>query len=171
VKKWALEMIRPIEGNYSQYLANSCLPPSGKATADIHPQSPNPPEIDGVTGKESPASGSKIGKKVGKECQTCKRRKYQDVSNDPSVSFKAPTSLSPGAEGYAVAGHESQHVANEKGKALRNGREVVSQTVQINTAVCPECGRMYVSGGKTTTVTRQNPDDQATKGRNLDLKV
>jgi len=48
---------------------------------------------------------------------------------------------------------------------------VVSQTVQINTAVCPECGRRYVSGGKTTTVTRENPDDQATKGRNLDLKV
>jgi hypothetical protein len=70
-----------------------------------------------------------------------------------------------------VAAHESEHVANEKGKAMRNGREVVSQTVQINTAVCPECGRMYVSGGKTTTVTRANPDDQATKGRNLDLKV
>ena len=164
-------MIRPVDGNYSQYLANSYLPPPGKATADIHPQSPNPPEIDGVTGKENPASGSKIGKKVVKECQTCKRRKYQDVSNDPSVSFKAPTSLSPGAEGYAVAAHESEHVANEKGKATRNGREVVSQTVQINTAVCPECGRMYVSGGKTTTVTRANPDDQATKGRNLDLKV
>ena len=164
-------MITPIEGDYSPYLGNSYLPPSGKAIADIHPQSQNPPEIDGVTGKESPASGSQVGKKVVKGCQTCKKRKYQDVSNDPSVSFKAPTSLSPGAEGYAVAAHESQHVANEKGKAMRNGREVVSQTVQISTAVCPECGRMYVSGGKTTTVTRENPDDPATKGRNLDLKV
>jgi hypothetical protein len=164
-------MIRPVETNYFQYGDNSTLPPSGKAAAVSNPQSQFPPEIDGVTGKENPASGSKIGKKVVKECQTCKKRKYQDVSNDPSVSFKAPTSLSPGAEGYAVAAHESEHVANEKGKAMRNGREVVSQTVQISTAACPECGRTYVSGGKTTTVTREKPDDQATVGRNLDLKV
>jgi hypothetical protein len=164
-------MIRPVEINYSPYLDISTPPPSGKAAAGSNPQSQFPPEIDGVTGKENPASGSKIGKKVVKECQTCKKRKYQDVSNDPSVSFKAPTSISPGAERYAVAAHESEHVANEKGKAMRNGREVVSQTVQINTAVCPECGKSYVSGGKTTTVTREKPDDQSMVGRNLDLKV
>ncbi|MCX5919483.1 MAG: hypothetical protein NTX30_22775, partial [Deltaproteobacteria bacterium] len=102
---------------------------------------------------------------------TCKRRKFQDVSNDPSVSFKAPTSIAPGAEAYAVAAHESQHVANEKGKAMRGGREVLYQSVQINTAVCPECGRVYVSGGKTTTVTRQKADPQEMVGRNLDIKA
>jgi hypothetical protein len=164
-------MIRPVDVNYSPYLNISNLPPSGKAAAGSDPQSQFPPEIDGVKGKESAFSGPKIGKKAGAECQTCKRRKYQDGSNDPTVSFKAPTSLPRGAEAYAVAAHESEHVANEKGNAARNHREVVSQTVQINTSVCPECGRVYVAGGKTTTFTREKADQQATVGRNLDLKV
>ena len=164
-------MIRPIESNHYQYLDNYAVPPSGKIAGGANPQSQFPPEIDGVAGKESPASGSRIGKKVVKECETCKKRKYQDVSNDPSVSFKAPTSLAPGSEGMAVASHESQHVANEKGKATRNGREVVYQSVQVYSAVCPECGRVYVAGGKTTTVTREKPDPQNTVGRNLDLKI
>jgi len=43
-------------------------------------------------------------------------------------------------------------------KAYREGREVVFQSVQIHTAICPECGRVYVSGGKTTTVTAEKPD-------------
>lgn len=48
----------------------------------------------------------------------------------------------------------------EQGKAWRDGRQVVYQTVQIHTAICPECGRTYVSGGKTTTVTRDRPDQK-----------
>jgi len=164
-------MIRPIEANNFQYLANSILPMPEKVPAGANPQSQFPPEIDGVTGKGSPPSGSKIDKKASGECQTCKRRKYKDVSNDPSVSFKTPTSVAPGAEAYAVAAHENQHVAHEKGKAMREGREVVYQSVQIHTAVCPECGRVYVSGGKTTTVTREKADPQEMVGRNLDLKA
>jgi hypothetical protein len=164
-------MIRPVETNYFQYLGNSSLPVPDKASAGANPQSQFPPEIDGVTGKESPPSGSKIDKKLSGECQTCKRRKFQDVSNDPSVSFKAPTSIAPGAEAYAVAAHENQHVSHERGKAMREGKEVVYQSVQIHTAVCPECGRVYVSGGKTTTVTRQKADPQEMVGRNLDRKI
>jgi hypothetical protein len=164
-------MIRPVETSYFPYADSPYAVPPGRAAAGPNPQSLFPPEIDGVAGKENPASGSKIGRKAVKECQTCKKRKYQDVSDDPSVSFKAPTSLSPGAEGYAVAAHESQHVANERGKALGNNREVVSQTVQLYTAVCTECGRVYVSGGKTTTVTREKPDSQDQVGRNLDIQA
>ena len=147
------------------------LPLPDKVPAGAHPQSQFPPEIDGVTGKESLSSGSKIDKKLFVECQTCENRKFKDVSNDPSVSFKTPTSVAPGAEAYAVAAHESQHVANEEGKALRGGREVVYQSVQINTSACPECGRVYVSGGKTTTLTREKPDDEGAVGRNFDRKV
>jgi hypothetical protein len=164
-------MIRPVETNYFQYLDNSSLPVPDKVSAGANPQSQFPPEIDGVTEKESPPSGSKIDKKLFRECETCERRKFKDVSNDPSVSFKAPTSVAPGAEAYAVAAHENQHVSHEKGKAMREKKEVVYQSVQIHTAVCPECGRVYVSGGKTTTVTREKADPQEMVGRNFDRKI
>ena len=164
-------MIGPVETNYFQYLGNASLSLPGRVAAGANPQSQIPPEIDGVTGKESPTSGSKIDKKLFRECETCERRKFKDVSNDPSVSFKTPTSVAPGAEAYAVAAHENQHVSHEKGKAMREGKEVVYQSVQIHTAVCPECGRVYVSGGKTTTVTREKADPQEMVGRNFDRKI
>jgi hypothetical protein len=76
-----------------------------------------------------------------------------------------------GAEALTVAAHEREHVVNEQGNAMREKREVVSQYVQVYTGVCPECGRMYVAGGKATTLTRPKPDNQVALGRNLDLKV
>ncbi len=88
------------------------------------------------------------------ECQTCKERKYQDGSNDPGVSFKTPTNIAPEAAASAVRGHEQEHVSREQSKAQRDGRDVVSQSVTIHTAICPECGRVYVSGGTTRTTTR-----------------
>jgi len=39
-------------------------------------------------------------------CQTCKQRRYQDQSNDPSVSFKSPGYISPGSSAAVVASHE-----------------------------------------------------------------
>lgn len=88
------------------------------------------------------------------ECQTCKERKYQDGSNDPGVSFKTPTNIAPEAAASAVRGHEQEHVSREQSKAQQEGREVVSQSVTIHTAICPECGKVYVSGGTTRTTTR-----------------
>ena len=87
------------------------------------------------------------------ECQTCKERKYQDGSDDPGVSFKTPTSIDPDQAPAAVRGHEMEHVYREQAKANREGRKVVSQSVTYHTAICPECGRAYVSGGTTHTVT------------------
>lgn len=87
------------------------------------------------------------------ECKTCKARQYHDVSNDPGVSFKTPTHLSPGSEAAAVSAHEQEHVGNEQAKASSEGRRVVSQSVSIFTSVCPECGRAFVSGGLTSTTT------------------
>lgn len=92
------------------------------------------------------------------ECQTCKNRKYQDESDDPGVSFKSASKVSKGGAGAAVRGHEQEHVVRERAKADREGREVVSQSVVIKTAICPECGDSYVAGGETTTVTRTKPD-------------
>lgn len=88
------------------------------------------------------------------ECQTCKERKYQDGSNDPGVSFKTPTNIAPEQAAAAVRGHEQEHVAREQAKAQLEDREVVSQSVTYHTAICPECGKVYVSGGTTRTSTR-----------------
>ena len=95
------------------------------------------------------------------ECQTCANRKYQDGSDDPGVSFKTATKLSPEEAATAVRGHEMEHVVREQAQAVREDREVVSQSVTISTAVCPECGTVYASGGETTTVTRANPGNDA----------
>jgi len=87
------------------------------------------------------------------ECQTCKNRKYADDSDDPSVSYQTPQHISPGQSGAKVMAHEREHVANEQARAEREERRVVSQTVSLSTSICPECGRIYVSGGVTRTVT------------------
>ena len=89
------------------------------------------------------------------ECQTCKNRRYVDGSDDPSVSFQTPTHISPGQSAAAVSSHESEHVANEQAKADQEGREIISQTVTLETSICPECKRVYVSGGVTHTISRQ----------------
>ena len=89
-------------------------------------------------------------------CQTCKNRRYKDVSNDPSVSYQAPTRISPGQAATAVMSHEREHVSHEQARADREGRRVISQTVTLRTAACPECGRIYVSGGTTRTVTAKD---------------
>lgn len=87
------------------------------------------------------------------ECQTCANRKYQDGSDDPGVSFKTPTNLSPEQAAAAVRGHEQEHVVREQAEAIREDRRVVSQSVTLHTDICPECGRVYVSGGVTRTTT------------------
>lgn len=89
------------------------------------------------------------------ECQTCKNRKYQDGSDDPGVSFKSPSKVSPGSAESAVRAHEYEHVNRNQAKAAREGQEVVYQTVRIKHGICPECGKDYVAGGLTTTVTKQ----------------
>ena len=116
------------------------------------------------------------------ECETCKKRKYQDGSNE-NVSFKSAAHISPEAAGAAVRAHEGEHVSNAYTKTAQKGGEVVSATVSMHTAICPECGRTYVSGGVTNTQIRypneSNPYQKARKmqdairytGMNLDAAV
>jgi hypothetical protein len=105
------------------------------------------------TGKAASGAG------VDGECQTCANRTYQDGSNDPGVSFKTPTKVSPGAAASAVRAHEAEHVSRNASKAESEGMNAQS-TVAIHTAICPECGKTYVSGGTTTTTftPKQNND-------------
>ena len=92
-------------------------------------------------------------KEPGEECQTCKNRKYKDGS-DENVSFKAAAHISPEAAASRVRAHEGEHVANAYSKAEQKGGEVISASVRIQTSVCPECGKSYVSGGTTSTKIR-----------------
>ena len=113
-------------------------------------------------GKVSPNPDENIkpGKSVSPaDCQTCKERKYQDGSNESNVSFKAAAHISPGAAGAAVRAHESQHVKNAYNKAEKDNGKVLSAIVSIHTAVCPECGRTYVSGGTTNTAIKYTNED------------
>ncbi len=105
---------------------------------------------------ELPGLGADSAQKAAEEgeCQTCKERKYQDGSDDSSVSYQTPTHIDADYAPAAVRGHELEHVAHEQAKAQREDRKVVSQTVTLHTDICPECGRVYVSGGTTRTVTK-----------------
>ncbi len=105
---------------------------------------------------ELPGLGADSAQKAAEEgeCQTCKERKYQDGSDDSSVSYQTPTHIDADYASAAVRGHELEHVAHEQAKAQREDRKVVSQTVALHTDICPECGRVYVSGGTTRTVTK-----------------
>ena len=115
------------------------------------------------------------------ECQTCKNRRYQDGSNE-MVSFKSPGKIRP-EEAYAkVMGHEQEHVANARAEGSKQNKELVSATVPLKTAICPECGRSYIAGGTTTTMMKTYSDDsygknqksfeaEATKGNYFDAAV
>lgn len=101
------------------------------------------------------------------ECKTCENRRYKDGSNDPGVSFKSASKISGNAEA-AVRGHEQEHVTRNRAKAERENQEIVYQTVVIKHAICPECGKTYVAGGETTTVTRSKPQSEIDKNKLFD---
>jgi len=98
------------------------------------------------------------------ECQTCKNRKYVDVSDDPSVSFQSPAHIGPGQAAASVMSHEQEHVSHEQARAQKDDRKVVSQTVSLSVSTCPECGRMYVSGGVTHIITKKENSADESQG-------
>ncbi|MBO5552433.1 MAG: hypothetical protein J5966_10805 [Lachnospiraceae bacterium] len=124
------------------------------------------------------------GKKVSPaECETCKERKYQDGS-DEMVSFKSAQHISPTEAGNRVRAHEQEHVMNAYEKAEQKGGKVLQASVSIHTAICPECGRTFVSGGETNTKieysheeespymkARKKQDAQLLPGMNLDVSA
>lgn len=107
----------------------------------------------------SPAQIRQLKRTGAIECEACKSRKYQDGSNESDVSFKSPGHIDPSSAGSAVRAHEQQHVSNAYQKAGKMDGKVVAANVRINTSVCPECGRSYVSGGQTTTMIKYNEDN------------
>lgn len=145
--------IAPYEGSKdSQFLAAL-----GQARAELA-------EADAEAQGEMGQVGEEVG--TGKvdpaECATCASRRYVDGSDDASVSYQTPTHISPEDSAMKVRSHEQEHVVNEQLYAEQDGKEVVSQDVEIYTSICPECGTSYTSGGLTTTVTKNKPEEEHT---------
>ena len=116
------------------------------------------------------AGGKGSGSSTPGECETCKRRKYQDGS-DEMVSFKAAGHIDPDNAASVVMSHEQEHVSNAYQKADMEGGEVVRASVRLKTDICPECGRTFISGGVTSTqiryVNEENPYQQELKASDL----
>ena len=137
------------------------LPGQEKEDASVLPGQEKGEDEKALDGK--PAQGAESAQEALEEgeCQTCEERKYQDGSDDMGVSFQTPTNIKPEQAASAVRGHEMEHVYREQAKAGREGRKVVSQSVTMHTEICPECGKSYVSGGTTRTVTKADTDSAA----------
>ena len=137
------------------------LPGQEKEDASVLPGQEKGEDEKALDGK--PAQGAESAQEALEEgeCQTCEERKYQDGSDDMGVSFQTPTNIKPEQAASAVRGHEMEHVYRERAKAGREGRKVVSQSVTMHTEICPECGKSYVSGGTTRTVTKADTDNAA----------
>ena len=104
------------------------------------------------------------------ECQTCASRKYQDGSDESDVSFQTPTHISPSIAATVILGHEHEHVANAYEKEQMSSVDhdhmhahVDQASVKLKVDICPECGRVYFSGGVTNTVISYTDDEQYEK--------
>ncbi len=93
------------------------------------------------------------------ECETCANRRYQDDSSDSGVSFQAPTRLTPQQASSAVVSHEKEHFTREASRAKSENKDVLVNSIRIHSAICPDCGKAYISGGETTTVTKTRKND------------
>lgn len=145
------------QGAQAMGAAGEVLPQSAGAADALFPQGAQGMDaagalpVQGAQGVEEAKSAREVMEEG--ECQTCKERKYQDGSDDPGVSFKTAQHIAPEMAASEVRGHEMEHVVREQASAAREGRKVVSQSVTYHTAICPECGKAYVSGGTTRTTT------------------
>ncbi len=148
--------------SYGSTGAENAGVPSGYAAGEEMTGAVPEDKAENVDGHSTPA-----------DCETCKHRKYQDGSNE-MVSFKTPGHIDPGSSASVVLGHEHEHVANAYQRAAENNGEVMRCSVQLKHAICPECGRSYVSGGTTSTQIRyyneENPYQKDLKEMEADNK-
>ncbi len=160
-------------GSYGGSYYNSGYGLGGGSSEDgsVILKNPGESDVKSAGRKSSPA-----------ECETCKNRKYKDGS-DEMVSFKSAAHIAPESAASAVRAHEQEHVSNAYKDAAMNNGKVLRASVSIHTAICPECGRSYVSGGTTSTQIKyyneENPyqqdlkatDAQKYTGMNVDLSA
>ena len=164
--------------------------PIGYSNSTVYPvnsypltgiQSVQPMEAHSILRNPSASTAKAPGRESSPaECETCDSRKYQDGS-DEMVSYKSPTRISPERAASAVRAHEQEHVSNAYSDAAKNNGKVLAANVTLKTAICPECGRSYVSGGTTSTQIKyfneenpyqqdlKNTDAIKYKGMNVDI--
>ena len=107
-----------------------------------------------------PFAGMELpGTEEDQECETCENRTYVDGSNESDVSFKTAGHIAPEAAASTVRAHEYEHVRNAYQEDSKEGKELVSVSVSLKTAICPECGKTYVAGGKTRTLMRSGVEE------------
>ncbi len=127
--------------------------------------------VSGVQKKET----EKTKKDKDYQCKTCEERVYKDDSHDSGVSFQAAGNISASNSAVTVASHENEHYTREKAHAEEEGKVVLKNDVKIFFSKCPECGKMYASGGETETVIaskKGDPDNKLnTRGVNLDVTL
>ncbi|MDE7044356.1 MAG: hypothetical protein K2O97_04960 [Acetatifactor sp.] len=149
-----------LNGSYGNNYGNSYMEPVGYGASRAGNTSGREDiALPGAGNKQEKERKERLGiKDPTEECQTCKNRKYKDGS-DEMVSFKSPAHISPESAASAVRSHEQEHVTNAYSKAATGNGKVLSATVSIQTSVCPECGRSYVSGGTTSTQIKYYNED------------
>lgn len=128
-----------------------------------------PQKINGMEGIGNIGAAGRQSTKVGssEECQTCKNRKYIDGSNEADVSFKTPSHIAPEKSASMVMSHEQMHVSNARQEGSKENADLVSASVRLKTAVCPECGKTYVAGGTTSTMIKYAEENPYEKNRKL----
>ena len=119
--------------------------------------------------------GASTHKAMGKksspaECETCARRTYKDGSDEMDVSFKTPSKIPQSIAASVVLGHEHEHVANAYEKERNGEGEVKRVSVTLHNDICPECGRVYVSGGLTHTEMTKSDENKNHSHAHDDLR-
>ena len=135
------EFKTPEEMKHDREVAMAVL--KGKSSRDVENLNPQLEKMKKK--KQEPDDG---------ECETCENRKYVDGSNEGNVSFKSPQNISPQSAASRVLSHEYEHVRNAMREDQKEDAELVSVSVSLKTDICPECGKVYVSGGETRTTMR-----------------
>ncbi len=116
-------------------------------------------DVDNAKKVMESGASDKLKKRLGLEkCETCENRKYVDGSDENDVSFKTPGHIDPSAAASQVSAHERMHVANAIEEGNKPDAKLLSVSVQLHTAICPECGKVYVSGGTTRTQMQHTAD-------------
>lgn len=92
---------------------------------------------------------------------------FQDVSNDPGVSFTYATPLTNAQTFFAVRAHEAQHVGRRISEAILNG-DSVNVYVSYRVKYDPNTGDPYLAGGVTRSVTRHKPKVEYKCGTMID---
>jgi len=153
----------PAAQDSSEPAAAQSKPVSLFGKAD-HLKISDPNTTDGAGRYQPDDAMLKLAKRLGVvECQTCKNRQYVDQSDDTGVSFKNARHISPEVAFAVVSAHEQEHVSLAQQEAATNDNVSVTSSVNLFTSICPECGRVYVSGGETRTTTLTRPADSETE--------